>query len=99
MQKVTVQSDIQMDKDTVTGQGTVLLNDQKAVHFNAFHDGTQKRDVGDNGGVSCLQIPELKEDYLMLETELTEALFVPMGTEVTFKSEMQKWLGMFWQKG
>jgi hypothetical protein len=99
LQKVTVQSDIQMDKDTVTGQGTVLLNDQKAVHFNAFHDGTQKRDVGDNGGVSCLQISELKEDYLMLETELTEALFVPMGTEVTFKSEMQKWLGMFWQKG
>ena len=88
LQKVTVQSDIQMDKDTVTGQGTVLLNDQKALHFNAFHDGTQKRDVGDNGGVSCLQISELKEDYLMLETELTEALFVPMGTEVTFKSEM-----------
>lgn len=99
LQKVTVQSDIQMDKDTVTGQGTVLLNDQKAVHFNAFHDGTQKRFVGESGGVSCLQIPELKEDYLMLETELTEALFVPMGTEVTFKSEMQKWLGMFWQKG
>ena len=99
LQKVTVQSDIQMDKDTVTGQGIVLLNDQKAVHFNAFHDGTQKRAVGESGGVSCLQIPELKEDYLMLETELTEALFVPMGTEVTFKSEMQKWLGMFWQKG
>ena len=90
LQKVTVQSDIQMDKDTVTGQGTVLLNDQKAVHFNAFHDGTQKRDVGDNGGVSCLQISELKEDYLMLETELTEALFVPMGTEVTFKSVKPK---------
>lgn len=99
LQKVTVQSDIQMDKDTVTGQGIVLLNDQKAVHFNAFHDGTQKRAVGESGGVSCLQIPELKEDYLMLETELTEALFVPMGTEVTFKSEMQKWIGMFWQKG
>lgn len=73
----------------------MLLNDQKAVHFNAFHDGTQKRDVGDNGGVSCLQISELKEDYLMLETELTEALFVPMGTEVTFKSEMQSGLACF----
>ncbi len=32
-------------------------------------------------------------------TKLYQELFVPMGTEVTFKSEMQKWLGMFWQKG
>lgn len=32
-------------------------------------------------------------------TKLYQELFVPMGTEVTFKSEMQKWIGMFWQKG
>lgn len=32
-------------------------------------------------------------------TKLYQELLVPMGTEVTFKSEMQKWIGMFWQKG
>ncbi|MCI5639567.1 MAG: hypothetical protein MR316_01105 [Lachnospiraceae bacterium] len=99
LQMITVQSDIQMDKDMVTGQGAVSLNGNKALRFNVFHDGTQKRDVGESGGVSCLQILELKEDYLMLETELTEALFVPSGTELSFESEMRKWLGMFWQKG
>ena len=32
-------------------------------------------------------------------TKLYQELLVPMGTEVTFKSEMQNWIGMFWQKG
>lgn len=31
-------------------------------------------------------------------TKLYQELFVPMGTEVTFKSEMQKWIGMFGKK-
>lgn len=99
LQKVTVQSDIQMDEETVTGEGTVLLNGKKAVDFHAFHDETQERYMGESGGVSCLQIPELTKNYLIIDTNLTEKLSVTSSTEFTFESEMRKWLGMFWQKG